>query len=164
MSVEKKARERQENRLRDGRKERGRIRITSKKKWNSIERRWWKEDESLAEGGKMTSRRWTKGSPDEKERKGKKGQEKSVTQSKGSRRRRRKAEDQGRGVAENCVEARKSEKGRYEKEWVVVREGMGKSRQNIRWTLTKEKVKVVRRTDGTKNAHGGVWGKKARRI
>ena len=114
----------------------------------------------------MTSRRWTKGSKEERDvRAGGRGKGgKAVQRPKSKRRSRRKAEDQGRAVAQNCLQARRNDPERAAKKWVVRREGRGKSRQNMRWTLTKGKVKMAMRTDVTKQAHGGVWGKKARRI
>ena len=158
------ARKRREGRLKKGRVERGRRRITSRKKWTSIERRWWEKDRSKKEGGRMTSRRWTKGSKEERERGSGRGKGKGAQVPKSKRRSRRKAEDQGRAVAQNCLQAMRNHPERAAKKWVVRREGRGKSRQNRRWTLTKGKVKRVRRSDVTKQAHGAVWGKKARRI
>ena len=159
------ARKRRERTLKKGRHQRGRMRITSRKKWTSIERRWWQGDDGAKEGGRMTSRRWTKGSKEERDRtrqRGKGGKAQPLGKSK--RRSRRKAEDQGRAVAQNCLQALRNDPERGAKKWLVRREGRGKSRQNRRWTLTKGKVKMARRTDVTKQAHGGVWGKKARRI
>ena len=150
--------------MKKGRHRRGRRRIVSRKKWTSIERRWWQADPSRKEGGRMTSRRWTKGSKEERERSpGRKGAKPSQVP-KSKRRSRRKAEDQGTAVAQNCLQALRNDSERGAKKWIVRREGRGKSRQNRRWTLTKGKVKMVRRTDVTKQAHGAVWGKKARRL